>query len=171
MRHVELVETICRRIKYEPETGRCFWIDATKFHSQLNGLEAGSLRQSGTGHGPRWVIKLNGISVYRARVAFVSTYKRVPLVVDHINGDVLDDRIVNLREANFSENNWNRALIQKPNGLPVGVRQLRNGTFQARIARFGKTKCFGGFATAEDAYAVYLEEKRKLHGEFFGRLA
>lgn len=55
------------------------------------------------------------------------------LVVDHINHDILDNKKSNLRIATFTQNNINKKKM-------VGVHQLKNGLYEARITINGQEK-------------------------------
>jgi len=70
--------------------------------------------------------------------------------IDHINGDRLDNREVNLRHVTRRGNAHNR--IEHRLGNSVGVR-LRPGRkrWEARIRVNGKTKTIGLFDSKEDA--------------------
>jgi hypothetical protein len=94
-------------------------------------------------------------------------------IVDHVNKNTLDNRMVNLRLANASGNNRNR----KPNAKrALGIRYkgvYRNtncGTFYARISHkingSSRTVYLGSFTSAEDAARAYDEAAIRLHGEF-----
>jgi hypothetical protein len=157
----ELIAEIKRRLRYEPSTGRCYWIAVNKKHPRLTGKEAGSLKDK------RIYIKVNSLAIPRARIAFVLMLGTFPEIADHINGDTLDDRWKNLREVNALQNSWNITYKRpgKIDNLPIGVRKLGSG-FQARVAVNKKTIHLGVFNTAKEAYEAYLEAKKKYHGEF-----
>ena len=55
------------------------------------------------------------------QLVWVLVYGRFPKQIDHINGNPTDNRIENLREVSYSENDMNRVWAWKPNpstGLP-----------------------------------------------------
>ena len=74
-------------------------------------------------------------------------------IVDHKNGNTLDNRKENLRFVSQSENGLNRAKLNKNNTTgAVGVRKIRNRYYPyIRINR--KQEWFGGYATLEEAVA------------------
>lgn len=158
-----LVELIRTRFRYDPESGKLFWIHKNKHHPRLYGKEAGCVSDG------RVFVKVQGKRMPRARVAYIYMTGVIPSLIDHMNGNTLDDRWVNLRVASLSQNNWNispNKRKSKKSGLPLGVRVLTNGTYQSRIAAHGKTYCLGAFDSAEDAHKAYLEAKLKIHGQF-----
>lgn len=86
-------------------------------------------------------------------------------VVDHINGNKLDNRVENLRGVNRSENTQNqrRASSRNTTGfLGVGFEKQTN-KFRAVIGVNGKYTTLGRFETAEAAHAAYVDAKRRLH--------
>ena len=87
------------------------------------------------------------------------------MTIDHINGNSLDDRAINLREATITQNAWNHKGRSKSSGLPMGIRKLGE-KYQARIAVNKKTIYLGMHATAEAALSVYLQARRTHFGEF-----
>ena len=103
---------------------------------------------------------------YRAhRLAWLFVYGAFPRQgIDHINGDKLDNRIGNLREANQSENSQNRVARR---GTEVGVLGVsvyrKTGKFHAQIRALGKNMHIGYYDTVEDAHAAYCRAKQTLH--------
>lgn len=84
--------------------------------------------------------KMGGHRVYIRlhQVIWVLNHGRLPRMIDHINGDGRDNRIENLREVSYSENDQNRMYRWRPNpktGLP-GVCPQKDGRFE--IKAFGK---------------------------------
>jgi len=85
-------------------------------------------------------------------------------LIDHIDGDGLNNRIANLREATHQQNMRNVKV--KERDLPRGV--YRNGkSFQVRVQIDGSKRDFGTYATVEEAAAVAEQKRREFHGEFF----
>lgn len=165
-RHPPLsTEKICERLSVDINAGKAYWVDATKYHNRLNGSEAGCPRKSGAGK-LYWHIKINGIAYRRSAIVFAVANGYWPsLTIDHINGNSLDDRESNLREATITQNAWNHKGRAKSSGLPMGIRKIGE-KYQARIAVNKKTIYLGMHATAEGALAVYLKARLTHFGEF-----
>lgn len=71
-------------------------------------------------------------------MVWVLVHGRFPTLIDHINGDKTDNRLENLREVSYSENNKNKIHPWRPNaqtGLP-GVCLKSNGKFCIRCSGF-----------------------------------
>lgn len=73
-------------------------------------------------------------------------------VIDHINGDTLDNRIENLRAVTNKENQRNRKT-NKNSGTGInGVTKRKKGNpYEAQIQVDGENIYLGTFATLEDA--------------------
>ena len=98
---------------------------------------------------------------------FLYVYGYFPFpCIDHINGNSLDDRIENLREATIIENAWNHKKRKRKINLPMGVRNMANGKFQARIGYKGKQLHLGVFDTANEAKNIYELKRKELYGKF-----
>lgn len=89
---------------------------------------------------------IGGLMICEHRAAFVFMGQEIPEMVDHINGDRADNRWINLRASNNSDNQFNRHVKSgKSKDLPIGVyRRTRNGRpgvwYQIRIEKNGRTK-------------------------------
>jgi len=87
-------------------------------------------------------------------------------MVDHINGNPLDNRKENLRICTNSENSRNRHKI-KERSLPKGVFWRKDKKrYYAQIMVNYKNKHLGGFRTIEEASIAYNEAAIKYHGNF-----
>lgn len=98
------------------------------------------------------------------RIAWLITYGEWPNgQIDHINGDRQDNRISNLRVANYYQQGQNQVLRgNNASGLP-GVTLLKNGKWYAQINVNGKKKSLGRFPDAQSGHLAYLKAKEKYH--------
>ena len=88
------------------------------------------------------------------------------LVVDHIDGDGLNNRRSNLRVCTQAQNMLNRAVgANSPYGMK-GVSLHHSGRFCARIHAGGIKYWLGLHDTPELAGAVYALKAVELHGEY-----
>ncbi|MGA7781138.1 MAG: HNH endonuclease [Paraburkholderia sp.] len=162
------VDDIRARLSVDMESGRCYWVNATKYHSRLNGQEAGSPRKTRRGNF-YWVIKINGNAYKRAQLVLMLATGRWPVeMVDHDNGNTLDDRSKNLRHASATENAQNHRTRAKKSPLPMGVRQLPNGKFQARITCNKKPVSIGVFESVDEALVAYKQKRKEVFHAFSG---
>lgn len=88
-------------------------------------------------------------------------------IVDHINGNKLDNRMCNLRFATIKENNANRASKQNSSSRYKGVSFDRSrGKWISSIQIYGKTKHIGRFDDEYEAAIAYDTESLKVYGVF-----
>lgn len=101
------------------------------------------------------VLDLLGKSFRVHRLIFLLHHGYLPKLVDHIDGNRLNNNIYNLRDATSKQNNLNRTAPSKANKLGVlGVSPYK-GRFKAQLS----CKNLGCFDTAEEAQEVYLNAK------------
>jgi hypothetical protein len=83
--------------------------------------------------------------------------------IDHRNGNKIDNRWSNLREADgyLNSQNLRKSHSDSQTGL-LGAHPYR-GRFQAQITVGGKQIHLGYFSKPEKAHAVYLKVKREFH--------
>lgn len=150
---------------YHPETGEFLWRRA-----KGNGVYAGD--RAGTtniksGMAYRY-IQLNGKRFQAHRLAWLYVHGEWPLgLIDHVNGDGLDNRIVNLRPATASQNMANARLSNRNSSGEKGVSwNSRAKKWQAFIGVAGKNKNLGQFAVKADAIEAYRSAAQRYFGEF-----
>lgn len=132
---------------YEPDTGRLLWRVNKVGPGARVGREAGSVRADGryrtvftAGH--RW---------YVHRVVWQMTFGPIPpsLCIDHINGNGLDNRLINLRMVTRSLNQRNRRRSKVNRTGVTGVHH-HGDAFVAVCAG----EYLGRFRTVAEAAAV-----------------
>lgn len=91
------------------------------------------------------------------------------MMVDHRNGDGLDNRRENLRICTHRQNNLNRIAVRGSSSKYLNVR-LRSDTNKweagVRIRANGKRKNLGSFETELEAGIIANIAMRKYYGEF-----
>lgn len=85
-------------------------------------------------------------------------------VVDHINGDTLDNRRSNLRVCQQSDNVKNRRKFGTHSRF-IGVQPFRTG-FAAKIRINGKNTYLGSAKTEDEAARIYDHFALQHHGPF-----
>jgi len=85
------------------------------------------------------------------------------LIVDHINGNTMDNRKENLRVTTRRENNKNMRMRITNTSGHTGVRvNARSGLYEAKIQLQGKTFFLGSFNTLSDANIAYRSAAKVL---------
>jgi len=91
--------------------------------------------------------------------------------VDHVSGDTLDNRKVNLRICSHAENQQNRKKGKNNTSGYKGVYfHCGKRKWRTTICVNKKRIYLGYFDTPEEAHEAYCEASKKYHGEF-GRIA
>lgn len=159
-------------LDYEQGTGTFIWktrggASANPWNARFAGKVAGRQQEGRKGLFYER-IAIGGVSYLSHRLAWLYMTGEWPqAVIDHINGNGLDNRIENLRAATRAENNRNsRVKSNNTTGYKGVCFDRREGRFVASIARDGKQFNLGYFETPEDAHAAYCIAAERLHGKF-----
>jgi len=161
-------EELRDRLQYDPETGILVRtkMDGGARNAYRIGKPAGSVSKTKSGR-PTVIIHVGGKKFTASRVIWAMvTGSWPPALIDHKNGNQLDNRWENLRPATSYENAWN--LVTKKNvrcGFR-GVTSDKRGRFLARICVRGRRIFLGVFKTAEEARDTYLAAQEKHHADF-----
>lgn len=154
-------ESLKSVLHYDKETG------VFKWKVNIRRVKSGSV--AGTNHyGKRIMIVINGKSYYAHRLAWLYVYGYWPEnEIDHINGNGLDNRIINLRDVASVTNRRNIQKPRKHNKLGVqGVRYRKDkNKYEARITVNGLSKGLGYFSSIEEAADEYNRAKEKYHDD------
>ena len=87
--------------------------------------------------------------------------------VDHISGDILDNRQSNLRLCTHAQNMCNKRLTVKNTSGFKGVTFCKSsGKWKAQIQSGGKGLGLGRFDSPEEAHKAYCFAASRLHEEF-----
>jgi len=88
-------------------------------------------------------------------------------IIDHINGNTLDNRKCNLRICTSFGNNCNSRKQKNNKSGYKGVSYYkRNNKYVATIGYKNKTLFLGYYDNPLDAHAAYCEASKKYHGEY-----
>lgn len=151
----------------DADAGVLTWRVAPKNHPRMAGRPAGCSRPNQSNK--RYVyVKKDRMALRRGWLIFLWVNYRWPAdLLDHIDGNSMNDSRSNLREATVTQNAWNHKRRAKRSTLPMGVRIIpKSGRYQARIAVNKRMLHLGAFDTPQEAQTVYLAKRKELFGEF-----
>lgn len=149
---------ICDSPAWVHVSGKCFLFDSADTETLAQwvlvlarGYLCGALR------GPEW---RKHIRVHRALL-------NAPrgMLVDHINGNIADNRRCNLRLCTHSQSVSNRHTVAGSKSRYKGV-GFHNGRWLAKIRDAGRQRHLGYFANETDAACAYDAAARSVFGDF-----
>lgn len=162
MRKTVSIERLKEVLDYNPETGNFMWRQNLR-QRKLTSRYAGAINPNG------YVQICIDQIIYKAhRLAWFYHYGKWPTdQIDHINGIKSDNRIANLRQADFSRNQANsKRRINNVCGYKGVCLHRLSGLYMARIMVDRENIFLGYFKTPELAHDRYLIAAKKYFGEF-----
>ncbi len=154
------LEDLKDRLTYDPDTGLLHWREG----HHLAGREAFTYTSTRGYKTTNLTVRGSKLGITAHRAAWALHHDRMPNgQIDHINGDRLDNRIVNLREVTNAENAKNSCIGSKNTSGVLGVyRHSQTGKWTAQINAFGKTIGLGCFSEFSDAVIARKAAERVL---------
>ncbi len=148
-------------LHYDPETGVFTRIKRMGKRGKI-GDEAGTKDTGGY-----ICIKIFGTSHKAHRLAWLYVHGKFPTLpknmIDHINGNKDDNRIINLREATHSQNMANTKSYSSSGYKGVSKSGKK---WRAQITIDNKPIYIGTYDTKEEAHEAYKQAALKHHKEF-----
>ena len=175
--HANITPELLRQLlRYEPDTGKLFWLERpASMFSSVSHCRTWNTRFSGkeafTYACPRGY-RQGAIfdKLQKAhRVAWMIARGDIPdgMVIDHLDGNQSDNRLLNLRLATQSENLFNkRAQANSKTGVKgVSLHSLTN-KWVASVRQNGKQKYLGLFDSIDEAKEAYIKAAEEIQGQF-----
>jgi hypothetical protein len=155
-------EQLRELLHYDPETGTFTWLVMPS-----NNTTAGSIAGCPDDQG-YIMIRVRGARYKAHRLAVLymtGTWPR--LDIDHRDGDRGNNRWLNLREADDSQNGANAKVKKNNTSGHKGVCfSPRKGSWVARITVQRRRLYIGSYPSAAEAGAAYMQIAKKIYGEF-----
>lgn len=150
---------------YDPETGLFTRLVARK------GVAAGAIAGCRTLNGYTTIsIKIDGVvsRFYAHRLAWLYIHGEWPIdVLDHVNGDRSDNRMINLRAAQKNQNSFNaRMKSSNKSGVKGVCWHKAMKKWHAQLRFNGEQQNLGFFDNLEEAERIVRLARETHHGEF-----
>lgn len=147
------IEELRCMFSYDPELGELI---------RLQGKFAGTVASN------RDRAYVNGYDIRVGRIIWALVHGYWPeKIIDHRDGDTLNFKLSNLREATPAQNQMNKVGFGAyPKGVTFKGDVPRSRPWQAKIRVNGGRIHLGSFATMEEAAEAYRTASIKYHGDF-----
>ena len=143
-------------VSYDPDTGVL-----SRTGGRYAGKALGCLIHGGV------QVHIGGTKYYAHRVAWLLMTGEWPVkCIDHINGNPADNRWQNLRQADMTQNAWNRRSVKNASGVKGVVWHGGAKRWWATVKKHGVVHSCGYHKRLEDAEQAVRKAREKLHGEY-----
>lgn len=150
---------IAEWVSYNPETGTFRWKRSNNWSIKVGDVAGFPTKEN------RWRLKIEGVVYTGGRVAWALSYGEWPTVlVDHKDGDALNNRLFNLRLATNQQNAQNGRV--RRTGLKGATWNKAAMSWAAQIRWQGRNKHLGLFLSEQAAHEAYCAAAADLYGEF-----
>lgn len=154
----ELRQEFLKRFEYRDGE---LYLRFRKYNKDIN-LPAGSYNKRGYRK-----VNVNYKTYYVHRIVFLMHHGYLPPILDHIDGNIKNNKIENLREATQSQNQFNRKIDKDSNTGVKGVKWVeKRKQYLAHVRVNYKKHYVGCFKVLEDAEKAVKAFREKHHGKF-----
>ena len=115
----------------------------------------------------RYNKKQYNLTISRVVLFLKNGYLTEGKIIDHIDGNSLNNIVTNLREVTPSQNQHNRSINKNNTSGHKGVyweKLIKKWRVRIKLKR--KNHDFGFYENLEEAVQVMISERSRLHGEF-----
>lgn len=175
----DITPELCRQmLRYEPETGKLFWLprpismftptvcvhgvrEASWSAGRWNTRYANKPAFTSVDNVGYLSGRILNVTFRAHRIVWAIVHGSWPDIVDHIDGDALNNRITNLRNVDSLGNGKNSARPLHNQSGHIGIYRRFNNWI-AQINFGGKTYRIGSYDDIKDAVAARKAEERRL---------
>ena len=168
---LEYIQSVLRIDRNSPSG--LSWLPRQDMKFNFGDQSAGSVNTYKKKNYSSWKVNVafNGSShsLKCSRVIFLLEFGRLSenKIIDHIDGNPLNNKVENLRESTRNQNNQNSRRPKTNTSGHKGVYwDKKSGKWRVLIFANGKFHHFGFYEDKEEAIRVAIEARKKLHGEF-----
>ena len=157
------IDYLRKRLRYEPETGKLFWLGYEGMPKRWRTRHAGNEAFTSYNSSGYLCGSIDNQCFRSHRIAWVLHYGEWPTgQIDHINGVRDDNRISNLRAVSNQENQKNKAMVSNNTSGVTGVSWFKvRRKWKAHIKVDGRYLHLGYFDFIEEAAAARKEAATK----------
>jgi len=110
---------------------------------------------------------IDGNRLLAQQIIFKMFNGYIPNIIDHINGNVADNRVENLRSVTQSQNCYNSKISTRNKSGVKNVCWVKaSNKWHVQVSLNKKQQSFGFFESLELADLVATEARNKYHGEY-----